>query len=111
MIAAVVLSVGVMLAFADAISHFIEDHPTLKILALAFLILIGVMLILEGVGTHVEKGYVYFAMAFSLAVELVNLKVRRRQPVQLRQTYVVRDDYVARKPSKAAETTRRIDLG
>jgi predicted tellurium resistance membrane protein TerC len=120
MIAAVVIAVGVMLAFADAISHFIEDHPTMKILALSFLILIGVMLILEGVGTHVEKGYVYFAMAFSLSVEMVNIRIRKSKPMQLRQTYVPRDDYISRKSSrasggtevtKASETTRRIDLG
>jgi predicted tellurium resistance membrane protein TerC len=110
MIAAVVLAVGVMMAFADAISHFIEDHPTMKILALSFLILIGVVLILDGVGTHVEKGYVYFAMAFSLAVEMVNLRIRKRHPIVLKQTYVQRDDYAPR-AGRAGEVTRRIDLG
>jgi predicted tellurium resistance membrane protein TerC len=93
MVAAIVIAVGVMLVFADAISTFIEAHPTMKMLALSFLILIGVMLILDGVGTHVDKGYVYFAMAFSLAVELVNMRVRARRPVRLHQTYVVRDDH------------------
>jgi predicted tellurium resistance membrane protein TerC len=77
MIAAVVISVAVMLVFAETISRFIEDHPTMKMLALAFLILVGVVLILEGVGQHVEKGYIYFAMAFALAVEVVNLGVRK----------------------------------
>ncbi len=93
MITAVVISVGVMLVFAETISRFIEDHPTMKILALSFLILIGTVLMLEGLGKHVEKGYIYFAMAFALGVELVNVAVRNRSPVQLKQTYVVRDDY------------------
>jgi predicted tellurium resistance membrane protein TerC len=78
-----------MMAFAAPISTFIERHPTMKILALSFLLLIGVMLVLEGVGTHVGKGYIYFAMAFSLLVELLNLRLRaRRAPVQLHQSYV-----------------------
>ncbi len=92
MIAAVVIAVGVMLVFAERISRFIESHPTMKILALSFLILIGTMLMLEGLGKHVEKGYIYFAMAFALAVELVNVAIRKRNPVQLKQTYV-RSDY------------------
>jgi predicted tellurium resistance membrane protein TerC len=95
MIAAVVISVGVMLVFAETISRFIEKHPTMKMLALSFLILIGVMLILEGMGQHIEKGYIYFAMAFSLSVELVNMRVRSREPVHLKQTYVARKDYDA----------------
>ena len=78
MIAAVVISVGVMLVFANPISNFVERNPTLKMLALSFLILISVMLIAEGVGSHLEKGHLYFAMAFALVVELLNLKVRRR---------------------------------
>ncbi|HPG26770.1 MAG TPA: TerC family protein [Myxococcota bacterium] len=95
MVTAVVVSVLVMLVFAGHISAFIEQHPTLKILALSFLILIGVVLLLEGFGKHVEKGYVYFAMAFSLSVELVNLAVRRkRHPLRLNRTFVVRDDWV-----------------
>lgn len=92
MIAAVVIAVGVMLVFAEKISGFIESHPTMKILALSFLILIGTMLMLEGLGKHVEKGYIYFAMAFALTVELVNVAVRARNPVRLKQTYV-RPDY------------------
>ena len=88
MIAAVVVSVGVMLVFAESISRFIEDHPTMKMLALSFLILIGVMLILEGAGKHVEKGYIYFAMAFAIAVEFVNIGVRKNvEPLHLRKTY------------------------
>jgi predicted tellurium resistance membrane protein TerC len=109
MITAVVISVGIMLAFADPISRFIEQHPTMKMLALSFLILIGVMLIVEGAGTHVNKGYVYFAMAFSLAVELVNLRVRARAPVHLKQTYVDRDDYLDRTGAFERDIVRRSD--
>lgn len=76
MIAAVVASVAVMLVFADAVCGLIERHPTLKMLALSFLLLIGVMLVAEGSGRRIEKGYIYFAMAFSLGVELLNLRVR-----------------------------------
>jgi predicted tellurium resistance membrane protein TerC len=77
MVAAVVAAVGVMLVFADAVCRLIERHPTLKMLALSFLLLIGVMLVAEGSGRHIEKGYVYFAMAFSLGVEVLNIRVRR----------------------------------
>jgi predicted tellurium resistance membrane protein TerC len=74
-----------MLAFAGAIGAFVERHPTMKMLALAFLILIGVMLVAEGAGRHIERGYVYFAMAFSLVVEILNMRVRRAElaPVRL----------------------------
>ena len=78
MIAAVIIAVGVMVAFADRISNFVSAHPTLKVLALSFLLLIGVMLLAEGIGTHVEKGYIYFAMAFSLIVEVLNMRVRTK---------------------------------
>jgi predicted tellurium resistance membrane protein TerC len=85
MVAAVVAAILVMLVFAGAISHFIERHPTVKMLALAFLLMIGVMLLVEGFGKHVEKGYIYFAMAFSLGVELLNLKIlAKSKPVDLR---------------------------
>jgi predicted tellurium resistance membrane protein TerC len=110
MIAAVVISVGVMLVFAEAISRFIEEHPTMKMLALSFLILIGVMLILEGMGKHVEKGYIYFAMAFSLVVELINMSLRNRKPVHLKQTYVLREDDADRIAEPVHETTRAIDV-
>lgn len=76
MITAVILAVGVMLWAAGPISRFVEKHPTLKVLALSFLILIGVLLVAEGFGTPVNKGYIYFAMAFSLVVEMINLRVR-----------------------------------
>ncbi|HMN42592.1 MAG TPA: TerC family protein [Phycisphaerales bacterium] len=78
MIVAVMLAVGVMLVFSGYIARFVERHPTIKMLALSFLILIGVMLIADGCGQHVPKGYVYFAMAFSLAVEMLNIWVRAR---------------------------------
>ncbi len=78
MITAVVLAVGVMLICAGTISRFVDRHPTLKMLALSFLILIGVMLIAEGIGTEVNKGYIYFAMAFALIVEFLNLRLRGR---------------------------------
>ena len=79
MIAAVVCAMVVMLVFSGVISRFVEQNPTLKMLALSFLILIGVMLITEGAGAHVDKGYIYFAMAFSLVVEFLNLRVRAVQ--------------------------------
>lgn len=78
MIAAVIIAIGIMIAFAGPVSKFIEKHPTMKVLALAFLILIGVMLVAEGLGQHIDKGYIYFAMAFSLFVEFLNMRVRRK---------------------------------
>jgi predicted tellurium resistance membrane protein TerC len=76
MITAMVIAVIVMLVFADAVSGFINRHPSMKVLALAFLLLIGVLLVADSFGKHINKGYVYFAMAFSFAVELINLRVR-----------------------------------
>jgi predicted tellurium resistance membrane protein TerC len=76
MITAIVLAVLVMLVFAAAVSRFVEKHPTLKMLALSFLILIGVMLIADAIGTPINKGYIYFAMAFALGVEVLNLRLR-----------------------------------
>ncbi len=78
MVTAVILAVGVMLVFAGAVSAFVEKHPTVKMLALSFLLLIGVMLVAEGAGTHVEKGYIYFAMAFALGVEVLNLRAQAK---------------------------------
>jgi predicted tellurium resistance membrane protein TerC len=83
MITAVVMAVGVMLVFAGAIGDFVERHPTMKMLALSFLLLIGVMLVAESLGRHIEKGYVYFAMAFSFLVELLNMRVRHGKPAPL----------------------------
>ena len=84
MILAIVIAVGVMMFSAAAIGRFVDDHPTIKMLALSFLVLIGVALIAEGIDLHIPKGYIYFAMAFSVAVEMLNLHVRRgRAPVHL----------------------------
>ena len=89
MVAAVVVSVGLMMLFASAIGRFVSDHPTIKMLALAFLVVVGVVLVAEGFGHHVPKGYVYFAMAFSLGVELLNIWMRKRsaKPVKLHSAY------------------------
>jgi predicted tellurium resistance membrane protein TerC len=78
MVTAMVIAMLVMLVSAGTISRFIDSHPSLKILALAFLLLIGVMLVADGMGTHVSKAYIYFAMAFSLLVEMINMRYRRR---------------------------------
>ena len=85
MIAAVIGAVAVMLFFAGSISDFVRRHPTVKMLALSFLILIGVSLLGEGLEFHIPKGYVYFAMAFSVGVEMLNLRLRRGTPVELHQ--------------------------
>jgi predicted tellurium resistance membrane protein TerC len=77
MITAIIIAIVIMIIFANTVSDFVERNPTIKILALSFLILIGVMLTAEGLGRHIEKGYIYFAMAFSLVVELLNMRVRR----------------------------------
>ena len=88
MILAVIIAVGVMLVSAGAISDFVERHPTVKMLALSFLLLIGVSLVAEGFDQHIPKGYIYFAMFFSVFVEMINLRVRRRTPpVHLHQPY------------------------
>ncbi|WP_432823472.1 TerC family protein [Trichloromonas sp.] len=87
MILAIVIAVGVMMFAARAIGEFVDGHPTIKMLALSFLILVGVTLVADGLGMHIPKGYVYFAMAFSVCVEMLNLKVRKRKspPVHLRK--------------------------
>jgi predicted tellurium resistance membrane protein TerC len=89
MIIAVVIAVGVMMVSSKSISNFVEKHPTVKMLALAFLILIGVSLIAEGLEQHIPKGYIYFAMAFSVFVEMLNLKMKskKRNPVELRNRF------------------------
>lgn len=87
MIAAVVLAMVVMLLAAGSISDFVNRHPTIKMLALSFLLLVGVILIVDGFGQHIQKGYIYFAMAFSFAVEMLNIKMRAKravEPVHLR---------------------------
>jgi len=89
MILAVIIAVIVMMWSAGSISDFVHKHPTLKMLALSFLLLIGVSLLAEGLGQHISKGYIYFAMGFSVFVEMLNLKIRARaRPVQLREAYV-----------------------
>jgi len=88
MVAAVVIAVGIMLFASGPISNFVNDRPTLKILALSFLLLIGFSLVADGLGLHIPKGYIYFAMGFSVFVEIINLQVRAKTtPVQLRQRY------------------------
>jgi len=88
MILAVVIAVGVMLVSAGPISDFVDRHPTVKMLALSFLLLIGVSLIGEGLDQHIPKGYIYFAMGFSIFVEMINLRVRKKsEPVHLHQSY------------------------
>lgn len=88
MIAAVVIAVGVMMFSAKAISDFVHRHPTVKMLALSFLLLIGVTLIVDGLGQHIAKGYIYFAMGFSVFVEILNIRLRSRSaPVALREAY------------------------
>jgi predicted tellurium resistance membrane protein TerC len=92
MVTAVVLSVGIMMFAAEPISGFVTRHPTVKVLALSFLLLIGVSLVGEGLDMHIPKGYIYFAMAFSVCVELINLRVRRTTaPVHLHEPYVASD--------------------
>lgn len=94
MIAAVMIAVLIMLFASGPISRFVNQHPTLKILALSFLLLIGVSLVAEGLDFEIPKGYIYFAMAFSVLVEMLNLRMRgiKPEPVKLRQPYVDRPD-------------------
>jgi predicted tellurium resistance membrane protein TerC len=94
MIAAVVISIIAMMLFAGSIGAFVQRHPTIKMLALAFLLLIGVTLIAEGLHQHISKGYIYFAMAFSVFVELLNMRLRRKaeKPVQLHNPYSDEDE-------------------
>jgi predicted tellurium resistance membrane protein TerC len=92
MVAAIVISIVFMLAFARPLGDFVERHPTVKVLALSFLLMIGLVLIADGFGLHIPKGYIYVAMAFSVFVELINLAIRRRQarkvpPVQLHERF------------------------
>jgi predicted tellurium resistance membrane protein TerC len=89
MIAAVVVSVGLMMGFAASIGRFVSDHPTIKMLALSFLMVVGMALVAEGFGHKVPKGYIYFAMAFSVAVEMLNIRMRKKRtaPVHLHEAY------------------------
>ena len=94
MVAAVVVSVGLMMLFSAAIGRFVAGHPTIRMLALAFLMVVGVALVAEAFGHKVPKGYIYFAMAFSVAVETLNIRMRRKatRPVQLREPYTRDED-------------------
>lgn len=91
MIAAVVASVALMMLFAAPIGHFVSEHPTIKMLALSFLVAIGVVLIAEGFGHHVPKGYIYFAMAFSVCVEILNIRLRKRSARLARASRAIED--------------------
>jgi predicted tellurium resistance membrane protein TerC len=93
MIAAVIVSVILMMIFAGSIGRFVSDHPTIKMLALSFLVVVGMVLVAEGFGHHVPKGYVYTAMTFSLVVELLNIRLRKRSahPVHLHSAYAEED--------------------
>ncbi len=84
MIAAVMVSVGLMMIFAGSIGRFVSAHPTIKMLALSFLVVVGVVLIAEGFGHHVPKGYIYFAMAFSVGVEMLNIRMRSRTQLKIK---------------------------
>jgi predicted tellurium resistance membrane protein TerC len=91
MVAAVIAAAAVMVIFAGPVSDFVERHPTMKVLALSFLLLIGVMLVVDGLGHHVPKGYIYFAMAFSLGVELFNMWLRKRSALKLHHSHLPRE--------------------
>lgn len=95
MIAAVLISLGLMMLFAKSIGEFVEAHPSIKMLALSFLVVVGVVLVAEGFGHHVPKGYIYFGMAFSFGVEMLNIRFRKKRtapPVQLRPTQMPGND-------------------
>jgi predicted tellurium resistance membrane protein TerC len=103
MIAAVMIAVGIMMAAAETISAFVHRHPTVKMLALSFLLLIGLSLMAEGFDHHVPKGYIYFAMGFSVFVEMINLRLRRvSKPVHLHERYA-HDDTPAGPPAGTAK--------
>jgi predicted tellurium resistance membrane protein TerC len=92
MVAAVVIAIAIMMLASGKISAFVEDHPTVKILALSFLLLIGMSLVAEGLDLHIPKGYIYFAMAFSVMVEMINLRIRGHAPVHLREPYTAANE-------------------
>jgi predicted tellurium resistance membrane protein TerC len=93
MVTAMVIAVGIMLLFAGKVGEFVNNHPSMKILALSFLLLIGVLLIAEGMGQHVSKGYIYFALGFSLLIELLNMRFRKKHkaPVKLHSRYTAHE--------------------
>jgi len=103
MVSAVIIAVGIMMWAAEPISAFVHRHPTVKMLALSFLLLIGLSLVAEGFGHHIPKGYIYFAMGFSVFVEAVNLRVRGKgKPVQFHEPYVPSANPAGTKPPKRA---------
>jgi predicted tellurium resistance membrane protein TerC len=103
---AIVISLAVMLIFAGSISDFIHKHPTMKLLAISFLMMIGLVLVIEGLHVHVPKGYIYFSMAFALGIELLNMKIRKRtKPVELRETAVIKNAEGGQ-PVKATNTKK-----
>jgi predicted tellurium resistance membrane protein TerC len=92
-IIAIFISLAIMLSFSGKISDFINRHPTMKLLAVSFLMMIGLVLVIEGLHVHVPKGYIYFAMAFALAIEILNMKIRKKSNAgQLRQSSITRED-------------------
>lgn len=99
MIAAVMIAVIIMILSSDAISNFVDRHPTIKILALSFLLLIGMMLVVEGMHQHIPKGYIYFAMAFSVFVEMLNLRMRSKEPVEPVKLRVQYSQEISTEPS------------
>jgi predicted tellurium resistance membrane protein TerC len=101
MVIAVVIAVGVMMWAAKPIGDFVDDHPTIKMLALSFLILVGVALLGEGFDQHIPKGYIYFAMAFSFGVELLNLRMRRKRGKKVRLHHQLVEDQVEDGPSQS----------
>ncbi len=110
MVAAIVIATAFMMLFAGAVSAFVDRHPTVKMLALSFLVLVGVVLVADGFDMHVPKGYIYFAMAFSVLVEMLNLRIRRRRvpPLKLRQPYAqARPSMGKRAPKAGKRPTRR----
>lgn len=102
MVAAVVIAVLIMMVAAEPISAFVHRHPTVKMLALSFLLLIGLSLLLEGFDQHIPKGYIYFAMGFSVFVEMINLRIRHVPPVDLRERYTLEQGPETSRPSEAS---------
>lgn len=92
MVLAIIIAVGFMMIFSEKISMFVEKHPTIKMLALSFLFMIGIALIGDGLDMHIPKGYIYFAMAFSVIVEMFNLRLRQSNPVKLHQSLLKKDN-------------------
>jgi predicted tellurium resistance membrane protein TerC len=105
-VVAIIISIGVMLVAAGPLAEFVNRHPTVKILALSFLLLLGMVLVAEGFGQHIPKGYIYFAMAFAVFIELLNLRLRRRtEPVQLHQQ-LLNEDFVTAPRGRPAPPAR-----